>query len=149
MYINKRLGQFFKNYLVDAAKLNMLRLCFLRIDGAAAAVLIGIEHSNRFWILKIGYDERFSKCSPGILLMNEVIAYVFNKNFEALEFLGNNESWIHIWTNYFHRVYSYKIFNSSVPYFLDIAHNYSSRFINYLHLSVARKQNQLRKLSNA
>ncbi|OGU33904.1 MAG: hypothetical protein A2068_02780 [Ignavibacteria bacterium GWB2_35_6b] len=148
MTVNKNLGEFFKGYSKEAADLKMLRLCFFRIDGVAIAAQIGIEYSNRFWLLKIGYNEKWARCSPGIILMNEVINYAFSKKLDAVEFLGSNEQWLHIWTNQFHDTVNYRIYNSPVSCIGDITYLYSTLLFNKAHSIYAKKKNRIRDLQN-
>jgi CelD/BcsL family acetyltransferase involved in cellulose biosynthesis len=89
---------FFRRYALAASSRGILRLCFLRIDGRAAAVQLAVETADRFWLLKQGYDERFARCSPGSLLVRETIRYAATRGLRSYEFLGNAESWIRPWT---------------------------------------------------
>lgn len=104
---NKRLQHFFNVYSFLACQRRILRLCFLFIGEAPVATLIGLEHANRFWVLKIGYDERWSRCSPGIQLIQETIQYAFNNNMKSYEFLGSDEPWLHMWAKDTLRSYCY------------------------------------------
>jgi CelD/BcsL family acetyltransferase involved in cellulose biosynthesis len=70
----------------------------LRIDGRAAAVQLAVETADGFWLLKLGYDERFARCSPGSLLLRETIRYAATRGLRSYEFLGSAESWIRPWT---------------------------------------------------
>ena len=36
---------------------------------------VAVETGGRFWLLKVGYDERFARCSPGSLLLLETIRH--------------------------------------------------------------------------
>jgi CelD/BcsL family acetyltransferase involved in cellulose biosynthesis len=99
MQSNAALRRFFSAYSEAVASLGMLRLCFLRIEGRAIAVQLAVEYAKRFWLLKIGFDERWARCSPGILLMHETIRYAFEHKLEAFELLGGDEPWLHIWTD--------------------------------------------------
>ena len=94
---NKRLARFFRLYCTVAAVAGHLRLSFLEVDGQAIATQIGVEFGGRYWILKIGYDEKWSKCSPGMQLMMESTRYAFEQGLEALEFLGSDEEWLRVW----------------------------------------------------
>ncbi len=93
------LRQFYLEYCGYAAEKNMLRLFFLYIDGQAAAMQICLDYAHRLWVLKIGYDEEWSSCSPGVLLMNSVIEHAFKKEKDYFEFLGSSESWLEVWAN--------------------------------------------------
>lgn len=137
LMINKKLGDFFRSYSREAASLKTLRLCFLRINEIAIAAQICLEYANRFWILKIGHNEKYAHCSPGILLMNEVIRYSFNNKLDAVEFLGGNEQWLHIWTNHFHEIVSYRIYGSVASCFFDFTNEFTrllhNRAYSFLH----------------
>ena len=61
--------------------------------------MIALEASERFWILKIGYDERFANCSPGLLLMHEALQYAVRQDLKSYEFLGAEADWTLRWTD--------------------------------------------------
>jgi CelD/BcsL family acetyltransferase involved in cellulose biosynthesis len=89
---------FFERYARAAAGTGVLRLCFLRIAGRAVATQIALEWAERFWLLKIGYDEAFRRCSPGTLLMLHTIAYSAGRGLRSYEFLGTAQPWTEHWT---------------------------------------------------
>ncbi|NJD22500.1 MAG: GNAT family N-acetyltransferase [Melioribacter sp.] len=149
MMTNKKLGDFFRDYSRETLNLNMLRLCFLRIDGTAIAAQIGLEYANRFWILKIGHNEKHAKFSPGILLMNEVIRYSFEKKLDAIEFLGSNEKWLHIWTNHLHNIISYRIYYSPISCFFDFTNAFTRLLSKRAHSFLSKKQHRIGDVSNA
>ena len=64
---------------------------------------MAIVHGKRLWAIKIGYDEKFSRFSPGTLLINETIRYAFEQGLEALEFPGSEDSWKRQWTHRCHQ----------------------------------------------
>lgn len=107
---NKPLKHFFCLYSRVALSLGILRLCILWINEHAAAVQLSIEYAKRFWVLKVGYDEKYARCSPGILLMHETIRYAFEQGLEAYEFLGEEESWIKMWPHEVHTHGSCRIY---------------------------------------
>jgi CelD/BcsL family acetyltransferase involved in cellulose biosynthesis len=80
-----------------AARLGILRLFSLRIGNETVAVRMAAEYAGRLWDWKIGYDERWSRCSPGILLTNETLRYACEQRLDGLEFLGQAERWQHRW----------------------------------------------------
>jgi CelD/BcsL family acetyltransferase involved in cellulose biosynthesis len=90
-------GPFLRRYAAAACQRGLLRLCFLRLGERAAAVQIAIEVAHGFWLLKIGYREEFARCSPGTLLMCETIAYAAKAGLRSYEFLGADETWLHMW----------------------------------------------------
>lgn len=94
---NERLGRFFRLYCSLAADAGHLRLSFLEVDGQAIAMQIGLVYGGRYWVLKIGYDEKWARCSPGMQLMMDTIRYAFENGLETLEFLGSEEEWLRAW----------------------------------------------------
>jgi CelD/BcsL family acetyltransferase involved in cellulose biosynthesis len=99
---HEQLGAFFAAYARSTAAAGTLRIAFLRINGRAAAVQLLVEEASRLWVLKIGYDELFARCSPGILLMHHVLRRSFEQGLEGLELLGTNQQWLNIWPNELH-----------------------------------------------
>jgi CelD/BcsL family acetyltransferase involved in cellulose biosynthesis len=89
---------FYRRYAAAAASRGILRLTFLRIAGRAAAVQLAVEADDRFWLLKVGYDERFARCSPGSLLLLETIRRAATRGLRSYEFLGDAESLTRPWT---------------------------------------------------
>jgi CelD/BcsL family acetyltransferase involved in cellulose biosynthesis len=63
-----------------------------------AAQLFRIRY-DKLWILKIAHDEEYKFCSPGTLLMEEVIRFAFEQGFKGVEFLGFSERWLKKWTS--------------------------------------------------
>ena len=79
------------------SKRGMLRFYFLRLGDQAIAAQMHIEHSGRLWQIKIGYDERWAKHSPGVLLTHEVLKDAWNRGLSGCEFLGLAEAWQRRW----------------------------------------------------
>jgi CelD/BcsL family acetyltransferase involved in cellulose biosynthesis len=95
---NPRLSGFFLQLAARLAGLGQLRLCFLRLNGAAIAMQVAAVHGGRWWVLKIGYDERWADHSPGIQLMWDVLREAFERGLTSFEMLGSAEPWLSIWT---------------------------------------------------
>src|SRR3989454_167719 len=89
--------QFYEKYATIASEKGILRLSFIRIGGEVAATQIAVESGGRFWLLKVGYDERFARCSPGHLLMVETLRYAAERGLRTFEFLGSAEPWTQVW----------------------------------------------------
>jgi CelD/BcsL family acetyltransferase involved in cellulose biosynthesis len=86
-------------YARAAARVGLLRLYFLRINGEAAAAQLVLDYGNRLWGLKSGYDEKFRRVSPGLLLFHEVLRHACGLGYETLEILGGAEMYKTIWTD--------------------------------------------------
>jgi len=95
---NRRQELFFRRYAQLASQEGILRICFMKIGGEFAAMQIAVECDNGFWLLKIGYDERFAKCSPGNLLLLETVRYAAANGLARFEFLGKSAPWTRLWT---------------------------------------------------
>jgi len=104
--VNTAARRFFETYGRAASAQGKLRLAFMRVDGKAVAAQFAVECCRRYWLLKIGYDEMWSFCSPGILLMYAALERAFSLRLDAFEFLGNDEPWIKIWNHRLHRYHS-------------------------------------------
>jgi CelD/BcsL family acetyltransferase involved in cellulose biosynthesis len=103
-------GLFFRRYAEAACRKQLLRLCFLRIAGKAVAMQIALECGGRFYLLKIGYDERYRRCSPGTLLMLHTVAYAAARGLRTYEFLGNEANWTRQWTQETHPTLSLRAY---------------------------------------
>jgi CelD/BcsL family acetyltransferase involved in cellulose biosynthesis len=90
---------FFDEYSRAAAADGSLRVAVLRIGDETAAMQLAVEHGRRLWLLKIGFDERFSRCSPGTLLLLETLRWTAGAGLEAVELLGRREAWTRLWTD--------------------------------------------------
>ena len=95
---NERQRAFFSRYGVLASEAGVLRLAFMRLDGVVAAMQYAVEWNGGLWLLKVGYDETYSKCSPGQLLMQHTLRYASERGLVSYEFLGSAESWTQRWT---------------------------------------------------
>lgn len=113
--VNEMQKAFFLRYGVLASGAGVLRLAFMRVNGAPAAMQYAVEWAGAFWLLKVGYDETFSKCSPGQLLLQHTLRYAAERGLRAYEFLGCEEPWTRRWTKSAEasvriRIYPYKPF---------------------------------------
>ncbi len=91
-------GRFFERYAAIAARKGSLRLCFMRIGRIAVAMQLAVECAGAFSLLKIGYDERFARCAPGMLLMLHTVQYAAEAGLQTYEFLGAPAAWTKVWT---------------------------------------------------
>ena len=94
---DRQLGSFYRAYARRAWRQGVLRIAFMHIGETVAAMQLVAECNGRWWLLKIGYDERFSKCAPGSLLLMHTIAHAARKGLAAYEFLGNPDPWSMGW----------------------------------------------------
>jgi len=90
-------GAFFHRYAQAASERGILRMCFLRIGGRAAAAQIAVDNGSQFSLLRAGYDEEFARCSPGMLLTAESLRWAAGRGLRSYEFNGEVEPWTEVW----------------------------------------------------
>ncbi len=106
---------FYRRYVAAACAEGTLRLCFLRVGDRIAAMQLAVEHAQRFWLLKIGYDNAFARCSPGLLLILETLRYAAARGLQSYEFLGAPEPWIRMWTKDIRPCVSLRVYPAGAP----------------------------------
>lgn len=131
------LEQFVRAYCERATELGILRLCSLEVAGEIAAMQIAVEQNNRFWVLKIGYDEKFARASPGLLLTLKTMQKCALRGLETYEFLGFDEPWLAPWSDGLHEyalVMSYPVnLSGLICLFSDGRRYISNRFRRLSH----------------
>ncbi len=133
-----RSARFFTSYVHAAARTGALRFFFLRVDGQAVAGILAVEHARRLWVLKVGFDETWAHCSPGILLMHEAIRWAFSKGLSDFEFLGTDEPWIHMWTSARRAYVLHDYYPFSIDGFAWFAIDLVNASINRVHCLTSR-----------
>jgi CelD/BcsL family acetyltransferase involved in cellulose biosynthesis len=95
----RRLTQaiFFRQYAEAACVAGALRICLLRIGDRIAAVQVGVETGEAFWMLKAAEDARFVRCRAGQLLARETFRYAAQANLRSCEFWGEPQAWMRSW----------------------------------------------------
>ena len=94
---------FFRTYLRSASEEQACRVSFLHLGGEVAAMHLAVELGGRHWLYKIGFDERFKRCSPGTLLMLHALGDAARRRLEHFELMGDAEHWIAaLWTRAAH-----------------------------------------------
>jgi CelD/BcsL family acetyltransferase involved in cellulose biosynthesis len=91
-------GAFYRRFCSLAAGRSELRLAFLRLGGRRVAMQLAVEWDSRLWLLKIGHDEAVGRCSPGMLLLLEVVRAAAADGLAAVQLLGGIEPWTSMWT---------------------------------------------------
>lgn len=70
-----------------------LRLSRIVLDGQVAAFDLCLLHGGRLCLLKLGYDERYRKLSPGLVLQLSIIERCFELGLTAFELHGDDAEW--------------------------------------------------------
>jgi CelD/BcsL family acetyltransferase involved in cellulose biosynthesis len=70
-----------------------LRLSRIVIDGQWAAFDLCLLHDSRLYLLKTGYDERFRRLAPGLVMRLSIVERCFELGIAAHELLGDEAEW--------------------------------------------------------
>lgn len=113
-----------------------LKVVTLFVGEEAAAVQWVIDDGEAYWVLKIGYDEKFADASPGLLLCIRTIQYCCQTNRKRYCFLGAAEPWIKPWSDTEYIDNSFHLFPSGfggslISTFL-LGREWIKRFLNAL-----------------
>jgi CelD/BcsL family acetyltransferase involved in cellulose biosynthesis len=92
-------GAFYRRFSASAAERGELRLAFLRFGDRRVAMQLDVQWNSRLWLLKIGHDDDVKRCSPGMLLLLEVVRAAAADGLEAVQLLGGVEPWTSMWTD--------------------------------------------------
>ena len=90
---------FYSELARTAADLKSLALYFMRLDGRAVGFHYALEYAGRYLLLKPAYDEAIKECSPGQLLMDEVLKACVQRGLPEFDFLGPDMPWKRDWTD--------------------------------------------------
>ncbi|MEO5824009.1 MAG: GNAT family N-acetyltransferase [Vicinamibacteraceae bacterium] len=91
------LRAFFTRYLTCAADAGRLRLSMLWFGDRLAAAEIALVAYDRWWQLKIGYDDACADLYPGLQLTYASVRHAFDTGLAGYEFLGSAAEWERRW----------------------------------------------------
>lgn len=84
---------FYRGIAAAFAARDELRLSRIVLDGETAAFDFTLLHRGRLYLLKTGFDERFRKLAPGLVMRLSIIERCFEDGIEAHELLGEESEW--------------------------------------------------------
>ncbi len=102
----------------------------LILNNVIIATHIGITYKNKFYYLMPSFDMKFSKYSPGKILLMYLTKYCYENEYKEIDFTGGNE------------VYKQKISNKSFKLYCVI---YPIRFKGYFYFYLLMVINFLKK----
>jgi len=91
------------------------------VGGIAVGMQLAVEHEGSLWLLKIGYDPAYAKCSPGNLLMLYTLGDAARRGLRSYEFLGSVAPWTATWTTELRPFLSVRFYPRSVQGVLALA----------------------------
>ncbi|MDK9695849.1 MAG: GNAT family N-acetyltransferase [Siculibacillus sp.] len=69
------------------------RVAWLALDGEPLAACFGLVETEAFRLLAVGHDERFKNWSPGLLLIEDAIAWAVEGGFSEFDFTIGSEAY--------------------------------------------------------
>lgn len=90
-------ADFYRRMLRRAAQLGWLHMCFLKVGVVRIAVRISLLYHNKLFMLKSGYDEAYHRYSPGQVLTERLLQEAWDKKWDEVDFLGDEERWKRSW----------------------------------------------------
>lgn len=93
---------FYTKLAYTAAQDNRLLMYFLKLNNKSIAFMYGLAYRGIYYIMKLGYEESFKDCSPGLILLSEIMKDCISQGFKGCDFLGSNDEWKLKWTTNVH-----------------------------------------------
>jgi CelD/BcsL family acetyltransferase involved in cellulose biosynthesis len=90
--------RFYRDVATWARERGTLALSVLRLEGTVIAGEVAILDVGRHLGLKAGFDERFARFGPGMLLLHDVLREDFERGIAVFDFLGDDADWKARWS---------------------------------------------------
>lgn len=97
--VDNRQGRFYRDLFEHFARRNEAVVYWLEMNRTPVAAALGLERHGTLYLLKITYDERLPRCSPGLLLHEEMLRALFaEQRIKVIEYYGRYSDWHRKWT---------------------------------------------------
>ena len=127
------LVSFYKSVTDGLVKPDMLLWCFLNLGGRTIASNMCIKIGGTLFLWKLGYDNEFSKCSPGSIMFEELVKFAYeSENVNEIN-LMTEPSWCEDWAMTKRKYYNLKMCREGVLPVLSIY--YPQKLILFLKRS--------------
>lgn len=90
---DERTLTFYSEIARSFAERDQLRLSRIVLDGQWAAFDLCLLYGDRLYLLKTGYDERFRRLAPGLVMRLSTVERCFELGLRAHELLGDDSEW--------------------------------------------------------
>jgi hypothetical protein len=88
-----RTEQFYRSVAHRFAARGQLSLSWISFGGEMVAFDLCLLHGQRLYLLKTGFDERYRRLAPGLVLRLSVIERCIERGIAAHELLGDDSEW--------------------------------------------------------
>ncbi len=91
--------QFYDSVAREAERFGYLSLYLLECNGSPVAMHFGLTHRGRYFLPKPAYEESYKDCSPGHLLVHEVLRDCVERGLVEFDFVGPWMDWKGEWAS--------------------------------------------------
>ena len=91
--------RFYDEIASAGARYGYLSLYLLHVGDVVAAGHFGLAYKRRYYSAKVAYDENFSDCGPGHLIVQAILGDLAGREFEEYDFLGPWMEWKAKWAS--------------------------------------------------
>ena len=92
-------ASFYTRLAEEASRSGHLSFFRLELDGRTIAFHYGLTYAGAYFLPKLGYDEAFSRFSPGLVLLDSVLQDALSRRLRRLDFLGSDDEWKLRWSS--------------------------------------------------
>lgn len=113
-FATPRAKAFHRSYVLDALRSGLLRMYYLKISGEVAAAYYCIRVGNSVQYYIGGFDDRYSRHSPGMLITAYSIEQSIMEKASVFDFLEGDEGYKSHWANGVHENVRLSFFSSNL-----------------------------------
>ena len=111
--LNPEIARFYKNLLENYSKIDGCEINLLKVNKECIAGQFCLLVDDTVYVLKIGYNEKYSKFAPGNILLENLIKRLSNDaNIKYINLITDYK-WHDNWKPLFYKVFAVYIFNKS------------------------------------
>lgn len=136
---NEAIRKFYHRVADEAVKQGWLKLYFLYAGDQLLAFDYCFVYCDRFYLMKVGYDEQFKRYAPGHLLKKYEIRECFENGLKEYDFLGQQMEWKMEWADNIRPQYTIFVYGKTPLGFFKY-------FLNVIFLPALRRVSFLRKI---
>jgi CelD/BcsL family acetyltransferase involved in cellulose biosynthesis len=97
LFIHPAMKGFLAEMLTLFHRKGWLRFWVMESDGQLMSYIIGFLFKRTFYYWNLGYDPKFTACSPGRLLLIDVLKYCFEEKILEFDFMRGEETYKQHW----------------------------------------------------
>lgn len=99
MFLDRNRYAFINEVLPLLAKQGWLKIFLQQLDGKTIAYGVTFSFRNAIFYWNTSYDLDYSKCSPGKIILYEMIRYCYENGYKKLDMMAGGEEYKFRWTS--------------------------------------------------